>query len=277
MRLISPLLLLPFLIPSILAQRLAAPIISVPERDVTAPPLPSQHIQPTTIKILVCGDSITQGQEFDFTWRYRLWEWFRSSTAAHLAPNLQYVGPYNGTLPTNQRASVEGTRHDEDVLVLPTWGSYHPTTNPEFVGAHFALYGRPAWQIVDALEMQVEAYQPDLVVLHLGFNDIAWWGVKPAELVERMGWLVFRARLARRDVGVLVADVSSRLLLEARSDLEGLTREYNALLELKVKEWSTVESPVVLVKVREEYGCEYCPFLTGTSYISSGDYHLAIV
>lgn len=86
-----------------------------------------------------------------------------------------------------------------------------------------------------------------------------------------MGWLVFRARLAKRDVGVLVADVSSRLLLEARPELEGLTREYNALLELKVKEWSTVESPVVLVRVREEYDCKYCLALTCVS----GGYHLA--
>lgn len=102
------------------------------------------------------------------------------------------------------------------------------------------------------------------MVLHLGFNDIAWWGVKPAELVERIGWLVFRARLARRDVGVLVADVNSRLLLETRPDLEGITKEYNALLVGKVGEWSTVESPVLLVNVREEYDCKYYPALTGS-------------
>lgn len=257
MHLTSPLLHFPFLISfSVLAQRLA-PILSVPERDVTAPPQHLHNQPPTTLKILVCGDSITQGQEFDFTWRYRLWEWFHINNAAHLAPSLQYVGPYNGTLPTNQRNSLEGARHEDGVLVPPTWGSYHPTTDPEFTGAHFALYGRPAWQTVDALQTQVETYQPDIVVLHLGFNDIAWWGVKPAELVERMGWLVFRARLAKRDVGVLVADVNSRLLLEARPDIEGLTREYNALLADKVEEWSTVESPVLLAKVRDEYDCKY--------------------
>lgn len=75
-----------------------------------------------------------------------------------------------------------------------------------------------------------------------------------------MGWLVFRARLARRDVALLVADVSSRLLLEARQDLEGITIEYNNLLALKVEEWSTAESPVLLVKVREEYDCKYLSY-----------------
>lgn len=156
---------------------------------------------------------------------------------------------------------MEGARHEADnevLLVPPTWGVYHPTTDPEFVGAHFALYGRPAWQVVDVIETQVETYQPNVVILHLGFNDLAWWGVKPVELVERMGWLIFRARLAKRDVVVLVANVNSRLLLENRPDLEGLTMEYNALLALKVEEWSTAESPVLLVKVREEYECRYC-------------------
>lgn len=257
-----------FFIPLVLAQKFA-PFIPVPKRHVTAPP-------PPTIKLLVCGDSITQGQEFDFTWRYRLWEWFRSNAAVdHLAPNLQYVGPYNGTLPKtetkiHQQQSpprLEGAHgHDEEDVQKqqqqqqPTWGSYHPTTSPEFIGAHFALYGRPAWQVVDLLPTQVETYQPDIVVLHLGFNDIAWFGLKPAELVERMGWLVFRARLARRDVALLVADVSSRLLLEARQDLEGITIEYNNLLALKVEEWSTAESPVLLVKVREEYDCKYLSY-----------------
>lgn len=221
--------------------------LSVTEPDVTAPP----HVQPT-IQILVCGDSITQGQEFTFTWRYRLWEWFQANTAAHLAPTLQYVGPYNGTLPSDQ--PLFGGKDDPEET--RTWGAYHPSTDPAFVGKHFALYGRPAWQMVDVIQAQVETYNPDIVVLHLGFNDLAWWGVPPVELVERMAWLIFNARQGRRDVGVFVADVSSRLLLEARPDIEGLTREYNALLAAKVEEWTSPESPVVLIRVSEEYDCK---------------------
>lgn len=39
--------------------------------DVSAPESYSQ------ISVMVVGDSITQGTEGDWTWRYRLWEWFR--------------------------------------------------------------------------------------------------------------------------------------------------------------------------------------------------------
>jgi hypothetical protein len=28
------------------------------------------------ISVMVVGDSMTQGKEGDWTWRYRLWEWF---------------------------------------------------------------------------------------------------------------------------------------------------------------------------------------------------------
>lgn len=28
------------------------------------------------ISVMIVGDSITQGKEGDWTWRYRLWEWF---------------------------------------------------------------------------------------------------------------------------------------------------------------------------------------------------------
>src|SRR5262245_36097935 len=42
----------------------------------------------TTTKVMIVGDSISQGSAGDFTWRYRLWK--------HLAPRvtgLDFVGP----------------------------------------------------------------------------------------------------------------------------------------------------------------------------------------
>ena len=31
------------------------------------------------LKIMIVGDSMTHASEGDFTWRYRLWEWFRQA------------------------------------------------------------------------------------------------------------------------------------------------------------------------------------------------------
>lgn len=232
-----------------------------------------------TIKFLVCGDSITQGAEGDFTWRYRLWEWFRANAqlamttptsagtsgstttrttttkTTYLTPTLQYVGPYNGTLP----ASVAD---DIDLADPQTWGPYHPSVDPAFSpgggSAHFAVYGRPAWMDVDLLREQVARHGPDVVVLHLGFNDFGWWGQTAAELVESVRKLVAEARRgsAGGRVGILIADVSHRLLVQGREDIPVTTDEYNALLKQKALGWSTVESPVTVVKVSEDYDCE---------------------
>lgn len=242
------------------------------------PPAPNNNV-----KILVCGDSITQGAEGDFTWRYRLWEWFRqaninnnnnnnaevSSTSSvvtaynnagspetFITPTLQYVGPYSGTLPASVASAI-------DLADPQTSGPYHPAVDPAFSpgggSAHFAVYGRPAWMDVDLIQTHVAAYQPDFVVLHLGFNDIGWWGQTAAELIEHMRKLVSNARVGKADVRILVADVSHRLLVQGREDIPVTTDAYNELLGQSALAWTTAESPVVVVKVSEDYDCESSP------------------
>lgn len=43
---------------------------------------------PSGTRIMIVGDSITHGHDGDFTWRYRIWEWFRDSTDM----NVNFVG-----------------------------------------------------------------------------------------------------------------------------------------------------------------------------------------
>lgn len=244
-----------------------------------------------TVRILVCGDSISQGKEGDFTWRYRLWEWFHnnskpnsnthsttstspqpssssssstssspnadSGNSGNIYPTLQYVGPFNGTLP----ASVDAI--NVDPTDPQTWGTYHPTVSPLFSpgggSSHFAVYGRPAWQDVEPLHAQVTTHRPDMVVLHLGFNDIGWWGNNATDLILSVQRLVFNARLARPDVKVLIADVSHRLSVAGREDIEDTTNQYNALLDAKAAEWWTPASPVEVVRVSKVYDCGSSP------------------
>lgn len=239
-----------------------------------------------TVRILVCGDSISQGREGDFTWRYRLWEWFhnnsktQSTTTTPTAPGrptqpsnspssssssssdsdnknthptIQYVGPFNGTLPAEVDAiNVDPTNPQ-------TWGTYHPSVSPLFSpgggSSHFAVYGRPAWQDIEPLHAQVSTHQPDILVLHLGFNDIGWWGHNATDLILSVQRLVFNARLARPDIKVLIADVSHRVAVSGREDIEAITNEYNDLLDAGAAEWWTAGSPVEVVKVSKVYDC----------------------
>lgn len=246
-----------------------------------------QKDQNAVTKILVCGDSITQGAEGQFTWRYRLWQWFHTNSAFHALtepetssspshsttddenddddnahetyhyPAIQFVGPYNGTLPT---ASANTTTWGADPMKPQTWGAYHPAVHPSFSpgggSAHFAVYGRPAWMDIDLISAQVQAYQPDFVILHLGFNDIGWWGHTAADLVGTMQRLVFFSRVAKRDVAVLIADVSHRVGVAGREDIPPTTAEYNKAIVEKAREWSTEASPVEVVRVSEVYDCK---------------------
>lgn len=51
------------------------------------------------LRVLVVGDSMTHCNEGDFTWRYRLLEWFNAQNVA-----FRYVGPYSGTIAPGQPA-----------------------------------------------------------------------------------------------------------------------------------------------------------------------------
>lgn len=54
------------------------------------------------LRVLVVGDSMTHGSEGDYTWRYRMHEWFTSQGVAY-----QFVGPYAGTIKPPEPAPPE--------------------------------------------------------------------------------------------------------------------------------------------------------------------------
>jgi hypothetical protein len=60
------------------------------------------EVRPGAIGMMVVGDSISQGFEGDFTWRYRLWEWFSSQGLA-----VDFVGPFIGTRPKHKEISQQ--------------------------------------------------------------------------------------------------------------------------------------------------------------------------
>lgn len=52
-------------------------------------------------KMMIVGDSISQGMEGDWTWRYRLWDWLDSQSV-----DFEFVGPWNGTRESANPAPV---------------------------------------------------------------------------------------------------------------------------------------------------------------------------
>jgi len=202
-------------------------------------------------KVLIIGDSMTQGQEGDYTWRYRLWSWFRQQNLA-----IKTVGPYTGTMQPNPPSPLPDANVNAD-------GGYATGVSPEFENDsyHYSGWGWAAWQMKDLISEAVATYQPDLVLCMLGFNDMGWGMSDAAGTAESIQLIVERARRVKGNVGFAVANVGQRRFMDGREDLVRNTDMFNGLLELAVGRLSERGSKVTVVRVREEYACEpgWCP------------------
>lgn len=210
------------------------------------------------IKLMVVGDSISHGREGDWTWRYRLWEWLR-----HERVSFCFVGPYKGTVPPDDPEPPRPPPLASDPPrpgSLRTTGGYARGVSPAFLANsdHFSASGRQAMQAKELVAEQVAAYQPDVCLVELGFNDLAWWVSGPHDTLASMKRLVDQARSVKPDLRFAVANVPHRTLLPGREDLARDTDTYNLLLSKAIPAWSTKESPISLVRFCENYSCETC-------------------
>jgi hypothetical protein len=200
------------------------------------------------------------------TWRYRIWQWLRSNNI-----EFEFVGPYQGThkptppsspqspLPEGQ---TEFTVFEKQLDLPQSQGSYAPNVDSDFIPtSHFTHWGYQTHQAKSAIASQISTYQPDYLLIVLGFNDLGWFVNGPDGLLSDMKALVDNAREVKSDIKFAIADVPQRKRLEGRQDLIEGTEEYNQKLAEAIKEWSREESPVRLVGLCEGYGCKLRAFL----------------
>ncbi|KAH8887946.1 SGNH hydrolase [Thozetella sp. PMI_491] len=215
-------------------------------------------------RLIVVGDSISEGWEGAYTWRYRLWQWFREHDVDAL-----FLGPYNGTAPAPKDYTnpvwipIHGsvTRRSDDPPIENVSGGYALDVDPAFLvsgHSHFAFWGRAVWQVADMIADQIHEQRPDYVLVELGFNDLGWTSTVDLT-ISNMTRLITNARAVDPKLRFAIANVPQRTEIE-----EGLpenTKEYNEKLRKAIPEWSTPESPVELVEFQENYSCsiEGCP------------------
>ena len=227
------------------------------------------------IKFMVVGDSISHGREGDWTWRYRIWEWFR-----HEDIPARFVGPYKGTFPPDKPKPprpppLASERPHNDIPRSD--GGYAHGISPDFLANsdHFSAGGRQAAQAKDLIFEQVDTYQPDFCLVQLGFNDLGWGVSGPEGTLASMKELVDQARSAKPDLKFAIANVPFRSLVPGFAELPAITGRYNKLLASAVAEWSTDKSPIALVHCCENYSCRLCcSFLVNHVGVNSpNNYH----
>lgn len=225
----------------------------------------------SALRVMVVGDSMTQGQQGDWTWRYRIWQWFQQNGVA-----VNFVGPITGTIKPQSPHVPQPP---------PLFGDLPPSTETGNNGGyargvdsaflqnnnHFAYWGRAAAQDQGIIEEVVAQHPADLMLLMLGFNDMGWFYSDAEGTIDSIGNLIANARKSNPDLKFAVANVPNRKFIGGRQDLVDNTRIYNGLLPDAINKWSTKQSPIHLVRLEENYVCQPddCPAGEHLRYIAT--------
>jgi GDSL-like Lipase/Acylhydrolase family/Fibronectin type III domain len=193
--------------------------------DTTTPaPCPPVTGQPSggSPKIMVVGDSISQGSSGDYTWRYRLYEHL---VADGVSP--QMVGPYNWLF--NNVTNVQGDCSYAD---------------PDFENAHDAIWGQMLATAMTTIQSQVATYQPSYLLVLIGINDLSFGQTDVPGTEANLKTFLANARAGNPNIKIALG-----LLLPKADEPAALTSEvnqYNADLPGIASALSTAASPIVI-------------------------------
>lgn len=167
-------------------------------------------------RIMLVGDSVTQGSAGDFTWRYRLWTQLRSEGL-----DVDFVGPRSDLFDNVTK------KHGSDAYA-----------DPDFDRDHAARWGASiAVPDVD-IGTLVATYEPDVVIEMLGVNDLTWGDRSPEDVVADVSQFVADARAVDPALEFVLAH-------QVQTWAENVP-EFNELLDSAASAMSTANSPVVV-------------------------------
>ena len=148
-------------------------------------------------RILLVGDSVTQGKAGDHTWRYWLWKSLQA-----IGDPVDFVGP---------RTSLWDNTPDDGVDNSADYA------DPDFDQDHAARWGammtNHGWWVnsypEDRTQDLVSAYRADVVVEDLGVNNLLF-GSTPETLIGLAASFVADARAANPRATVVLAQLTQR-------------------------------------------------------------------
>lgn len=182
-------------------------------------------------RILITGDSITQGATGEHTWRYFF---------AQGAPQADYVGNKTGPF---DRSTYDFDFQGADAYAVSGWDTAHASvyggrmTNPD---PDPGLGQLP-------IETLTATYQPDVIISAWGINDLQW-NQTPSTLGAAYSDWVTRARSQNPDVDLVISELPWTWWAE-----DGEAIEFNAMLDDFAAEHDTAASRVVIARMAESY------------------------
>ena len=180
-------------------------------------------------RVLITGDSITQGSSGDYTWRYRLWN--------KLA----------GTAPGN--VSFVGTRTDLYDNVNDAFGSQYYAASFS-AKAHSAEWGDTFIKEIPKIASEVSTNDANTLVVMLGSNDLSFL-TSPADTIANLRTYIANARAAKPGLDVVVGEIVNRYDPWADACIlvtEG--NDYAARLQTMASDLNTTSQRVVIAPTR---------------------------
>lgn len=184
------------------------------------------------VRIMIVGDSITQGPSGGYTWRYRLW---RHLTGADVP--VDFVGP----------------RTDLYDFVNARWNDHHYAA-PHFDWDHDAVSGEPLSTAMTTIGGQVRRYRPRYLLVLLGTNDLAIFHTSITESAANVRRFVASARRAEPDVRIVLGRIPPMTPNPATGpDINTTITAYNTMISASARSLSTRRSPIVVADAHAGY------------------------
>jgi hypothetical protein len=187
-------------------------------------PSPSATNTPARPRIMIVGDSITQGSAGDYTWQYRLYEHLR---ADGVRPRM--VGPY-GWLFNN----VTNVQRD------------HSYADPSFQHANDATWGLVLFREKDAIAGKVSTYRPDYLLVLLGLNDLFWYGTSQSDMAQNLVSFIVAARSARPQIRIVLGLIPPDIHERNNPSFAASVAAYNQAIRSTASQLSTASSPIAV-------------------------------
>lgn len=183
-------------------------------------------------RVLIIGDSVTQGAVGDRTWRYWLWKLLEESHA-----DVDFVGPRTGEYDDRGTPDPHDDDFDDD--------RHYP--DPEFDQDHAATWGGGMSHRADDFDIPtlLADHAPDVVINAEGFNDLTFWELSPRELLDLMAGFVADVRAARPRASIVIGQLPQRWAPGVE--------EYNVLLAELVTSLDTARSRVVVAPAPDDF------------------------
>jgi lysophospholipase L1-like esterase len=194
-------------------------------RPAPCPPVPGQPSGGSP-RIMIVGDSLTQGSSGDYTWQYRLYEHLRADGV-----RARMVGPYNWLF--NNVTNAQGDCSYAD---------------PRFEHANDAQWGMTLLREKGAIGGKVTTYRPDYLLVLLGLDDIFWYGISRPGMAANLKSFIAAARAARPHVRIVLGLIPPDIHQQKDPAFAASIAGYNRTISSTASKLSTSASPIVVAR-----------------------------